>query len=162
MQKGIPKQIDWLVVAGKGSQSLSLGQHETEIRKLLGNPDSTVSKLKNHYYYSYPKLGLQIDFGSRDGNVQSLYFFQNIEGYNQSPAETVEGLGPGVGKAQVSQALGSPDRINGGVKFANGHVLVESWWYKQGIQFGFNQRGVAEIMNIFDPQNVSQTSFCET
>src|SRR2546423_691608 len=61
----MPKQnstrMDWVVRPGQGSSVLFIGQKPSEIKTLLGNPDSITAKFKHHYYYIYYKLGLQID-----------------------------------------------------------------------------------------------------
>jgi hypothetical protein len=136
----------------RGSSSIYLGQKEREIKSLLGNPDSIVSKFEHHRYHLYRKLGLQIDFRPRERTVQMLCFFRSaVEGYFQSPAETAEGLAPGTTKAQVTKALGPPDRSGGGEKLPKAY-LREWLWYKQGIQFECDRHGVADRMIIFDSQ----------
>ena len=126
-----------------------IGQKIKEVEGKLGHPDLIVSKFKQHYYYIYHKLGLQIDFGSADAEVQALFFYlAAVHGYSQSPAETSEGLGPGSSKAKVDAALGRPDK-SGGTKMAGDES--EWFWYKQGIQFDFNRKHTVDVMTIFNP-----------
>jgi outer membrane protein assembly factor BamE (lipoprotein component of BamABCDE complex) len=142
------KHIDWIVYAGKGSESLFIGETQTEVVNLLGQPRSISSKFEGHYYYLYPELGLQVDFNPETRKVKTLLFHRDgINGYKQSPAETTGGLSPGVTKRRVLDILGMPNKGNTGVE------SVREWfWYQQGIQFDFDEHGIADVMIIFDPR----------
>ena len=141
-----PKNIDWIVDAGKGSESVFIGGTESELVRVLGQPES-VSKYEAHHYYLYPKLGLQADFSPRTRKVKALAFHRSgVNGYRQSPAETRDGLAPGVAKRRVLDVLGMPDKSNARVG------SVRGWfWYQQGIQFDFDEHDVVDVMIIFDP-----------
>jgi len=146
MHTGAPKRIDWIVSAGKGSESLFIGETEAEVVTLLGQPQS-VSKYETHHYYLYPKLGLQVDFNPKTRKAKSLLFHRNgVNGYRQSPAETIEGLSPGAAKRAVLDALGKPDKTKTGTSAG------DWFWYQRGIQFDFDEHGVVNVMIIFDPK----------
>lgn len=144
----VPRHIDWIICAGKGSTSLFIGETEEDVKNLLGQPQSIISEFEGHCYYLYPKLGLQVDFNPGTRLVKALSFHRNgVNGYRQSPAETLEGLTPGVTKRKVLDTLGTPDKSNAVV----GHV--RGWlWYQRGIQFDFNEHCIVDLMIIFDPR----------
>src|SRR5215472_11884274 len=88
-----PKNIDWIVYAGKGSTSFFIGETEGDVVSLLGQPQSVLSQFEGHRYYRYPQLGLEVDFNPQTLLAKALSFHRNrVNGYRQSPAETVEGL----------------------------------------------------------------------
>lgn len=140
--------MNWIMYPGKGSKSLFIGARETEIVSLLGQPQSIISEYEGHYYWLYPKLGLQLDFNPETRKTKALLFYRSgVNGYKQSPAETMERLSPGVPKRVVLDVLGVPDKSNRGVESAR-----EWFWYHQGIQFDFSEHGVVDVMIIFDPR----------
>jgi outer membrane protein assembly factor BamE (lipoprotein component of BamABCDE complex) len=148
MHRVAPKHIDWIVRPGKGSTSLFIGGTEGDVVTLLGQPQSIVSKFEGHRYYLYPQLGLQVDFNPQTRFVKTLAFHRSgVNGYRQSPAETTDGLTPGVTKRKVLDVLGMPNKSNAGTE------SVRAWlWYQQGIQFDLGERDVVDVMIIFDPR----------
>ena len=148
MHKATPRHLDWIVCAGKGSTSLFIGETEEDVVTLLGQPQSIISKFDQHRYYLYPQLGLQVDFNPKTRLIKTLSFLRNqVDGYRQSPAETTEGLAPGVTKRLILDVLGKPDNSNAGAE------SVRGWfWYQQGIQFDFDKHDVVDVMIIFDPR----------
>jgi outer membrane protein assembly factor BamE (lipoprotein component of BamABCDE complex) len=146
MQTSQPKHVDWIVYPGKGSRSVFIGVTESEIVRILGQPQS-VSKYKAHRYYLYPKLGLEVDFNPRTRKAKALAFHRGgVDGYRQSPAETREGLSPGATKRRVLEALGAPDRTSAA------DAMQEWLWYQAGIQFNLGGHDVVDVMIIFDPR----------
>lgn len=148
MHRVVPKHIDWIVCPGKGSTSLFIGGTEGDVVSLLGQPQSVISKFEGHRYYLYPQLGLQVDFNPQTRLVKALSFHRSrVNGYRQSPAETTDGLTPGITKRKVLDVLGMPDKGNAGTESVRGWL-----WYQQGIQFDLGEHDVVDVMIIFDPR----------
>lgn len=70
-------------------------------------------------------------YGGIDGRPTFAYsrldrLFNGVNGYRQSPAQTIDGLSPGAIKSAALDALGKPNKTKAGTP-------VRDWfWYQQG------------------------------
>jgi hypothetical protein len=137
---------------GFGSECLHLGQIETEVRELLGKPESITRKHKGQFFYNYPSLGLEVDFGKSGGEVAYLFFFrEGFRGNRQGPMETVHGIRPGDSKDKVLQLLGTPSKERASVQLNMGGQL-EAWFqYLIGINFQFGPDDSVDMITIVAP-----------
>jgi hypothetical protein len=149
-------QIDgpyWRMKPGFGSGWLHLGQFEREVLERLGKPESVTRKYKGQYFYNYPSLGLEVDFGIRGGSIACLYFFrEGFRGNRQSPMETVYGIRPGDSRERVLESLGQPTSEGKAVTLNMGGTL-EAWFrYDIGINFQFASDDAINMITLTSPR----------
>lgn len=132
-----------------GSDLLHLGQEEEEVRAQIGNPASITRRHKGQYFYNYPDIGLEVDFGTRGGRVSYLFFFRDgFRGNRPGPMETIQGIRPGDPTSKVLQLLGRPTKQGEPVKLDMGGQL-EAWFhYGIGINFQFGSDDVVNMITI--------------
>lgn len=139
----------WVMKPGFGSQRLHIGQPEREIEALLGSPDSITDEYRNEYYYNYPQLGLEIDFGRHGGIVKHLFCFkEGYRGNRRCPMETVHGIRPGDPKAKIVALLGEPMAQGDRRTVSTGDVIPAWFLYATGINFEFDADETVNMITI--------------
>ena len=137
---------------GFGSASLHLGQSEQEVEAVLGHRQSLTRKFAGQYFYNYPKLGLEIDFGQRGGNAKYLYFFRSgFRGNTSTEMFTTGNIRPGDSRSKVLDVFGKPQRESEAVPFMN--RSIDAWsHYDIGINFQFGPDDYINMITISCPE----------
>jgi hypothetical protein len=139
----------WIMKPGFGSECLHLGQSEEHVRKFVGTPESITRKYKGQYFYNYPGLGLEVDFGERGGDAAYLFFFrQGFRGNRQGSMKTVHGISPGDKREKVLKLLGPPTSEGESVALNMGGSLDAWFQYDIGINFQFGPDDVINMITI--------------
>ncbi|HZQ17926.1 MAG TPA: hypothetical protein VFA90_04325 [Terriglobales bacterium] len=142
-----------MIRPGYGADNLHLGQTESEIVIALGQPESRTRKYKGEYYYNYPGLGFEFDFGQRGGLVRYIFCFR--EGFRrnrQARVVTDRGIKPGDSKEAVLKLMGRPDAQGKATTLHFGDRLAAWFRYNDGINFQFDDDGRIEMITIAAPR----------
>jgi hypothetical protein len=138
---------------GRGSAEIYLGQNEKQVRRILGVPRSIVGKYKAQYFYNYPALGIEVDFGKKGGRAKYLYFFrEGVRKHRQAAVVTTDGLKPADPRTKVLRKLGRPDRSGKGITLTDGGFFGEWMTYNQGITFEFGPDHRIDMITILRPK----------
>jgi len=137
-----------IVRPGYGSRELHLGQDEKQVRELLSEPESVRRYApEGQYFYNYPGVGIELDFGKKGGCVKYVYFFRKgVQNHRQANVVTTDGLGLADRRSKVLKLLGKPDKTGGGTYYG------EWMTYNKGITLEFGVDHRIDMITIHRPK----------
>lgn len=142
-----------VIKAGFGSDALHIGQAEADVVSVLGKPENKTWKYKGQYFYNYPKLGVEVDFGKRGGRVKYIFYFrEGIRGNHQADVVTDVGIRLGDTKKDVLKLLGDPDEMGTPITLHSGTHFGEWFRYRGGINFQFGEDERVDMITVMSPR----------
>jgi hypothetical protein len=135
---------------GFGAKTLHLGLSQQEVRESLGKPSSVTRKYEGQYFFNYANLGIEVDFGQKDGHITYIFFFRKgVSGHQQTAmVKTAEGILLGDSKEKVLEALGPPDGESPAVELSSGGTVAAWFRYDIGLNFQFSSDDLVDMITV--------------